>query len=114
MRQSLGLKICWEMEIKIDETYHVAPIAERQNSPCITPTLGNPFFPKSQSRMCTKMGKTVGKYSRGCSRTVGFVFEQSGALFPVWGLIVLITRCPKLSAILNCAGHDLNGFEPPF
>ena len=24
MRQSLGLKICWKMEIKIDETYHVA------------------------------------------------------------------------------------------
>ena len=24
MRQSLGLKICWKMEIKTDETYHVA------------------------------------------------------------------------------------------
>ena len=24
MRQSLGLKICWKMEVKIDETYHVA------------------------------------------------------------------------------------------
>ena len=24
MRRSLGLKICWKMEIKIDETYHVA------------------------------------------------------------------------------------------
>ena len=23
MRRSLGLKICWKMEIKIDETYHV-------------------------------------------------------------------------------------------
>ena len=22
MRRSLGLKICWKMEIKIDETYH--------------------------------------------------------------------------------------------
>ena len=114
MRQSLGLKICWEMEIKIDETYHVAPIAERQNSPCITPTLGNPFFPKSQSRMCTKMGENAGKYSRGCSRTVSFVFEQSDAPFPARGLIVLVTRCPELSAFLNCAGHDLNGFGPPF
>ena len=24
MRRSLGLKICWKMEIKIDETYHLA------------------------------------------------------------------------------------------
>ena len=24
MRRSLRLKICWKMEIKIDETYHVA------------------------------------------------------------------------------------------
>ena len=24
MTRSLGLKICWKMEIKIDETYHVA------------------------------------------------------------------------------------------
>ena len=24
MRRSLGLKICWKMEIKVDETYHVA------------------------------------------------------------------------------------------
>ena len=24
MRRSLGLKICWKMEIKIGETYHVA------------------------------------------------------------------------------------------
>ena len=24
MRRSLGLKICWKMEIIIDETYHVA------------------------------------------------------------------------------------------
>ena len=24
MRRSLGLKICWKMEIKIVETYHVA------------------------------------------------------------------------------------------
>ena len=23
MRRSLGLKICWKMETKIDETYHV-------------------------------------------------------------------------------------------
>ena len=24
MGRSLGLEICWQMEIKIDETYHVA------------------------------------------------------------------------------------------
>ena len=47
-------------------------IAQRQNSPSDY-TLGNPFFPKNQSRMCTGMGKNAGKYSRGCSRTESFV-----------------------------------------
>ena len=38
-------------------------------------------------------------------------------LFPARGLIILVTRRPELSAILNCAGHDLNDlndFGPPF
>ena len=39
--------------------------------------------------------------SRGCSRTVSFVFEQSGSLFPARGLIILVTRRPELSTILN-------------
>ena len=52
--------------------------------------------------------------SRGCSRTVRFVFEQSGSPFPARGLIILVTRRPKLSAILNCATGDLDGYEPPF
>ena len=49
--------------------------------------------------------------SQGYSRTVSFVFEQSGAPFPAQGLIVLVTRCPELSAILNCAGRDLREFK---
>ena len=52
--------------------------------------------------------------SRGCSRTVSFVFEQSWALVPARGLIILVTKSPELSAILNCATFDLNSFEPPF
>ena len=43
-----------------------------------------------------------------------FVFEQSGARFPARGLIILVTKRPKLSAILNCASHDPNDFGPPF
>ena len=37
--------------------------------------------------------------SQGCSRTVSFVFEQSGAPFPAQGLITLLTRCPELGTI---------------
>ena len=59
-------------------------------------------------------GMESGQYSRWCSRTVSFVFAQSGSPIPAWGLIILVTRRPKLSAILNCARHDLNGFGPPF
>ena len=60
-------------------------------------------------------GYNAGKYSRVCSRTVSFVFEQSGAPFPARGLNKLATKPPELSAILNCAGHDpINGFWPPF
>ena len=51
---------------------------------------------------------------RGCSRKVSFVFEQSGAPFPARGLIILVTKRPELSAILNCDTSDLKGFEPPF
>ena len=29
MGRSLGLEICWQMEIKIDETYHVSFICTR-------------------------------------------------------------------------------------
>ena len=46
--------------------------------------------------------------SRWCNRNVSFVFEQSGAPFPARKLIILFTRCPELSAVLNCAGHDRN------
>ena len=52
--------------------------------------------------------------SRGCSRTVSFVSEQSGSPFPARGLIILVTKHPELSAILNCATSDLDGYEPPF
>ena len=52
--------------------------------------------------------------SRGCSRTVIFVFEQSGSPFPARGFIILVTRRPELSAILNCTARDLDGYEPPF
>ena len=52
--------------------------------------------------------------SRGCSRTVSFVFEQSGSNLPPRGLIILVTKHPELSAILNCATGDLDGYEPPF
>ena len=43
----------------------------------------------------------AGQYSRGCSRTARFVFEQSGSPFPTRGLIVLVTRRPELSAIFE-------------
>ena len=43
----------------------------------------------------------AGQYSRGCSRTVRVVFEQSGPPFPTRGLIVLVTRHPELSAIFE-------------
>ena len=52
--------------------------------------------------------------SRGCSRKVSFVLEQSGTPFPARGLIILVTMRPELSAILNCDTFDLNGFEPSF
>ena len=45
---------------------------------------------------------------------MSFVFEQSGSPFPARGLIILVTRRPELSAILNCATGDLDGYEPPF
>ena len=64
---------------------------------------------KSQSRMRTEMGKMRENIPEG-----EFVFEQSGAPFPARGLIILVTKRPKLSAILNCASHDPNGFGPPF
>ena len=52
--------------------------------------------------------------SRGCSWTVSFVSEQSGSPFPARGLIILVTKHAELSAILNCATSDLDGYEPPF
>ena len=52
--------------------------------------------------------------SRGCSRKVSFVFEQSGAPFPARVLIILVTKRSELSAILNCDSSDLDGYEPPF
>ena len=45
---------------------------------------------------------------------MSFVFEQSGAPFPARGLIILVTKRPELSAILNCTARDLDGYEPPF
>ena len=42
---------------------------------------------------------------------MSFVFEQSGAPFPARELIILVTKRPEPSAILNCATFDLNGFE---
>ena len=50
-----------------------------------------------------------GQYSRGCSRTVSFVFEQSGAPFPARGLIILVTRCPELSATVQLFGITVSG-----
>ena len=44
--------------------------------------------------------------SRGCSRTVSFVFEQSEAPCPERGL-GLVTRRPELSAILNCDSYEI-------
>ena len=39
--------------------------------------------------------RDFGKYSRGCSRTVSDVFEQSGSSFPARGLTILvINSCP--------------------
>ena len=46
--------------------------------------------------------------SRRCSRKASFVFEQSGAPFPARGLIILVTKRPELSAILNRDFSDLN------
>ncbi len=45
---------------------------------------------------------------------VNIVFEQSGAPCPARGLIILFTGFPELIVSLNCAGHDRNGFGPPF
>ena len=45
--------------------------------------------------------------SWGCSRKVSFVFEQSGAPFPPRRLIILVTKRPELSTILNCDTSDL-------
>ena len=50
--------------------------------------------------------------SRAYSQLVSFVFEQSGAPLPA--LVVLVTRCPELSAIFNCTGHKCNGFVSTF
>ena len=52
--------------------------------------------------------------SQGCSRTVSFVSEQSGSPFPARGLIILVTKHPELSTILNCVTSDLHGYELPF
>ena len=43
-----------------------------------------------------------------------FVFEHSGSPFPARGLIILVTRRPELSAILNCPSACCNGFGSPF
>ena len=41
------------------------------------------------------------------SRELSFVFQQSGVPFPTRGLIVLVTRRPELSAILEPGGLAL-------
>ena len=42
--------------------------------------------------------------SRGYSRTMSFVFEQSGAPFPARGLIILVTRCPSSAPFWTVQG----------
>ena len=67
------------------------------------------------SRIFNHLGAHAGlAFGKECSRTVSFVFEQSGSPFPARELIVLVTRRPELSAILNCATFDHDGYEPPF
>ena len=39
--------------------------------------------------MRTDMVENAAKYSQGCSRTVSFVFEQSGSPFPARGDLVI-------------------------
>ena len=135
MRQSLGLKICWKMAINIDETCHVASFflssghlvmskisahAGKGAPDCLKtkltirlhpPEYFPAFLPISVCMRDWLLGKND---SRGRSRTVSFVFEQSGAPFPTRGLIVLVTRCLKLSTILNCATFYHDGYKPPF
>ena len=55
-----------------------------------------------------------GQYSRGCSGMVSFIFKQSGTPLPPGGLIILVTRRPELSAILNWTSFECNGFRSPF
>ena len=47
-----------------------------------------------------------GKYSRGCSQTVSFVFEQRVSPFPAWGILHSSLGEAPFS---NCAVNDGNG-----
>ena len=80
------------------------------------PTTPSGIFPRIfyLSRCACVIGSWERMDSRGCSRTASFVFEQSGAPFPTRGLTVLVTRCPELSAILNCAWHGRFPFDQIF
>ena len=86
LRRSLGLKICWKMEIKIDETYHVASFCcplyvhvvfgksslhhlsfiVKWQGMRLKSELGLRSTPKkSESRMRSKMHKTRGNIPEG-------------------------------------------------
>ena len=118
------------MGIKIEETYHVVScccpsfIVKWQTQALIDPKQVQFFskftvrlqtweyFPAFYPSWCACMIGSWGRMDfRGCSWTVSFVFEQSGANDNTWRLIILVTRRPKLSAILNCAGYDRNSFR---
>ena len=74
-----------------------SPCASRKERPrLLKDKTHRPTFPSrifSISVPDWLLGKNdFGKYSRECSRTVSFVFEQSGSPFPARGLIILVTR----------------------
>ena len=100
-----------------------APGDEYNKSPCregsprlLKDKTHRPITPSGIfSRIFNHLGAHAGlAFGKECSRTVSFVFEQSGSPFPARELIVLVTRRPELSAILNCATFDHDGYEPPF
>ena len=56
-------------------------------------------------------GRTdFGKYSRGCSRTVSLVFEQSESPLPVRGLITLVTRRSAIFKLCRLRWPRFGGF----
>ena len=65
------------------------------------PRSNNLFFPNSEPRMRTEMGKKQENIPEGVVGRWVFVSGKSGAPSPARGIIILVTRRPKFSDIFE-------------